>query len=56
MNDIKDYSQSRFSDRIRIDPTQKEWIREYLTEYKTLAGRLDFIINFFKKNYKKLNK
>jgi hypothetical protein len=38
---------SRFKDRIRIDPKQKEWINTHKGTY-TLAGKLDEIINFYK--------
>ena len=33
---------------IRIDPKQLEWIRENKGKYKTLAGKLDEIINSYK--------
>jgi hypothetical protein len=38
----------RFTDRIRIDPAQNEWIKEHKGKYKTLAGKLHEIINFYK--------
>ena len=39
---------SRFKQKIRIDPKQLEWIRENKGAYKTLAGKLDEIINFYR--------
>jgi hypothetical protein len=44
---------SRFKQKIRIDPKQLEWIRENKGAYKTLAGKLDEIINFYKKHKEK---
>ncbi len=41
-------NRTRFTDRIRIDPKQKEWVRLNKGRYKTLAGKLDEIINFYK--------
>ena len=37
----------RFTDRIRIDPKQKERIRQRKGKYKTLAGKLDEILNLY---------
>lgn len=45
----KDYSSSRFKLLIRIDPKQLKWIREIKGKY-TLAGKLDQIINHYKKH------
>ena len=39
---------TRFTDLIRIDPKQKVWIRLNKGKYKTLAGKLDEIINRYK--------
>jgi hypothetical protein len=41
-------SRTRFTSRIRIDPKQLEWLRKNKGKRKTLAGRLDEIINFYK--------
>lgn len=38
---------SRFTRIIRIDPNQLAYLKD-LHKYKTLAGTLDFIINFYK--------
>jgi hypothetical protein len=46
----KSYNNTRFNVKVRIDPKQLEWIRENKGTYKTLAGKLDEIINFYKKN------
>ena len=43
---------TRFTDRIRIDPKQKEWVRQNKGKYKTLAGKLDEIINRYKNVHK----
>jgi hypothetical protein len=40
---------TRFTDRIRIDPKQKEYVRGQKGKYRTMAGRLDEIINHYKK-------
>lgn len=42
---------TRFTKIIRIDPKQLEYIRS-LRKFKTLAGRLDSIINFYKEHNK----
>jgi hypothetical protein len=39
---------TRFTARIRIDPKQLEWIKEHKGKRRTLAGRLDEIINYYK--------
>lgn len=41
----------RFTARIRIDPRQLKWIRTHKDTYKTLAGKLDEIINFYKNEH-----
>lgn len=41
---------TRFKDRIRIDPKQKEWINAHKGTY-TLAGKLDEIINYYKNQH-----
>jgi hypothetical protein len=38
----------RFTARIRIDPQQLAWIRRNKGKFKTLAGKLDEIINRYK--------
>jgi hypothetical protein len=38
----------RFTARIRIDPQQLDWIRRHKGKFKTLAGKLDEIINRYK--------
>lgn len=50
------FSKSRFKTLIRIDPKQKAWIKANKGKYKTQAGKLDQIINFFKKKVKHGNK
>ncbi len=50
------YSKTRFKCLIRIDPKQKDWIKDNKGEFKTMAGKLDQIINFFKKKVKHGNK
>ena len=44
-------SASRFKKKIRIDPKQLDWIRQHKGTYKTLAGKLDEIVNYYKKNH-----
>ena len=39
---------TRFTARIRIDPKQLDWLRKNKGKYKTLAGKLDEIINSYK--------
>jgi len=39
---------TRFKAKIRIDPKKLEWIRAHKGTYKTLAGKLDEIINHYK--------
>lgn len=46
-------SRSRFTDRARIDPKQKQWIKENKGKVRTIAGMLDIIINFYRKHYSK---
>lgn len=45
------YTQKKtpFGKKIRIKPKQLEWIRQHKGRY-TLAGKLDEIINFYKKH------
>jgi len=40
--------ETRFKKKIRIDTKQLEWIRTHKGTYKTLAGKLDEIINYYK--------
>jgi hypothetical protein len=40
---------TRFKQKVRIDPKQLEWIRENKGSYTTLAGKLDEIINFYRR-------
>ncbi len=42
---------TRFRSIIRIDPKQLEWIKENKGKYKTLAGKLDEIINFYRNEF-----
>jgi hypothetical protein len=39
---------TRFTARIRIDPKQLDWLRKNKGKYKTLAGKLDEMINFYR--------
>jgi hypothetical protein len=43
-------TKTRFTEKIRIDKKQLAWIRENLGTYKTLAGKLDEMINFYRDN------
>jgi hypothetical protein len=40
---------TRFRSIIRIDPKQLAWLKENKGQYKTLAGKLDEMINFYKR-------
>ena len=40
---------TRFTSRIRIDPKQLQWLKETKGKRRTLAGKLDEIINFYKR-------
>lgn len=42
---------SRFSKAAKIDPKQAEWILGNMPGYKTLAGRIDVIINEYRANH-----
>lgn len=48
----KNYKKTRFKSLIRIAPKQLEYIRDIRAGY-TLAGRLDEMINFYRKHKKK---
>jgi len=39
---------TRFKQKVRIDPKQLEWIRQHKGKYRTLAGKLDEMINLYK--------
>lgn len=39
---------TRFTARIRIDPKQLAWLRDNKGKRRTLAGKLDEIINSYK--------
>lgn len=41
---------TRFSQKIRIDPRQLEWLKSHKGTYRTVAGKLDEVINHYKRN------
>ncbi len=45
------WNKTRFTSKIRIDPVQADWIKKNKENY-SLAGKLDEIINFYKKHNK----
>ena len=52
--EYKSYANTRFSMKVRIDPNQLDWIRDNKGTYKTLAGKLDEIINFYRNTDSKI--
>lgn len=48
--------QSQFNKCVKVREAQYNWLAENLKQYKTLAGRLDFIINHYKNDLPNLQR